>query len=273
MPRRATLTYTSEDARARGVDGAPVAASGVRVYYCRSTGAAALATDADLAALPTRRTDGAAILDTTACTLRLYAEPGGTVVLRRRGYGGEADSVEVQVRLAVGGVPVAYRVPPPPPSGGGSKKDVSRFLYILPDALSPHLPGTGGDGGPGDDDGVDGGRPPPAVALKLRGGGCQLAARLRWNKEDGGDKAHIVTINAERVGVSLPASLAADEAGARSAVADALTAALDVRRSAVAVQAGPPGDAASRIVLVTGVPPWEAFEKLVALVEAGAARE
>lgn len=270
MPRRATLTYTSEDARARGVDGAPVAASGIRVYYCRATGAAALATDANLAALPTRRTDGAGILDTTACTLRLYAEDGGTVVLKRRGYTpGEPDVCEVQARLVVGGVPVAYRVPPPPP-GGSSKKDVSRFLYILPDALSPHLPGTGGDGG-ADDGGDDDGHPPPAVALKLRGGGCQLAVRLRFlqgGEETGDTKACIASINAERVGLVLPAALANNEAGARAAIAEAVAAALDVRRSAVAVQAGPPGDAASRIVLVTGVQPFEAFEKVVGLVEA-----
>jgi len=214
MPRRATLTYTSEDARARGLAAGgtgEAAGGGVRVWYCRASGAAALMTDADLGALPVRRTDGAAILDTTACTLRLYAQPEpAPILLTRRRYGGggggtgaSSTTTEVQARLAVGGVPVAYRVPPPPPSaasGAGSAAAASRFLYILPGALSPHLPGTGGDGG-GEEDGGGGGEggadappPPPPVALKLRGGGCQLAVRLVFDAEGEAEPTTAATI-------------------------------------------------------------------------------
>ena len=268
MPRRATLTYTSEDARARGlaVGGGGNEPSGkLRVYYCRATGAAALATDADLSTLPTRRTDGASILDTSACTLRLYAQPESAPVLltrRRYGAGGAADSTtEVQARLAVGGVPVAYSIPSP---GSTTSTTASKFLYILPDALSPHLPGTGGDGG--EEEGGGGADaalpPPPPVALKLRGGGCQLAVRLVFEeRESQGDTASISGVSAERVSVTVPASLRTHEPGLRAAVAAAVAGALDVRRSAVAVQAGP--DAESRVVLVTGVGPPEAFEGCV----------
>ena len=288
MPRRATLTYTSEDARARGLAPGGSGAAGedgggrLRIYYCRATGVAALATDADLAALPTRRTDGASILDTAACALRLYAEEAGTVLLTRRGYAvGSPDTVELQRRLSVGGVPVAYRAAPRPGGGGGGgpgghpphPPDLSRFIYILPDALSPCLPGTGGDGG-GEEDGAEVTHPPPPVAIKLRGGGCQLAVLLVFDEggEDGSragasEDAAIAGVSPEWVSVRVPARLRSHEAGVRATVAEAVAAALDARRSAVAVQAGP--DAGTRIVLVTGVGPPDAFEMLLSRTAAG----
>jgi hypothetical protein len=56
MPKRTTTTYSSEDA----VD----TDRRIFVYYCRYSGEPAFITDADLEALPMRKTDNARVIDT-----------------------------------------------------------------------------------------------------------------------------------------------------------------------------------------------------------------
>jgi hypothetical protein len=107
MPRKITHFYTSQDAakaaRLEGRSGAGAggsAAGRLRPYFCTSTGAHLLTTDADLdderSPLPRRRTDGALVLDETKHTLRLYLVDGGVKVVGRRG-----GVREKQLRLCV----------------------------------------------------------------------------------------------------------------------------------------------------------------------------
>jgi hypothetical protein len=139
MPKKATILYTSSDAPRTldagggngGGNGAQPTTGDLHVYHCRASGRAAFITDADVDALPRRRADGAAILDTTRYTWRPFGEakqgaaapppPTTAAKLVRRADG----SVERQFRLCVGPLPFAYRSPDP--SG--------ELVYVLPDAV------------------------------------------------------------------------------------------------------------------------------------------
>lgn len=57
MPRRTTLTYSSEDAQVAAVED-------IFVYYCKYSGQHVLTTNCDLAKAPRRRTDEATVIDT-----------------------------------------------------------------------------------------------------------------------------------------------------------------------------------------------------------------
>ena len=106
MPRKITHFYTSQDAakaarlEGRSGDAAAAAAGRLRPYFCSSTGAHLLTTDADLdderSPLPRRRTDGALVLDESKHTVRLYLVDGGVKVVSRRG-----GVREKQLRLCV----------------------------------------------------------------------------------------------------------------------------------------------------------------------------
>ena len=76
MPKRSTATYTSEDAPAS--EEAPL-----YVYYCRYSGEHCLITDAALSALPRRRTDNAAVLDTESAVVRLQATQAPPKYIKR----------------------------------------------------------------------------------------------------------------------------------------------------------------------------------------------
>ncbi|KAF5838221.1 hypothetical protein DUNSADRAFT_3201 [Dunaliella salina] len=77
MPKRTTLTFTSEDApQQQG------AAEQLYVYYCKYTGKHAFTIDTDINKLPRRRTDGARIVDTGAHSIKLYTTPGGSKLIR-----------------------------------------------------------------------------------------------------------------------------------------------------------------------------------------------
>ena len=76
MPKRSTATYTSEDAPAS--EEAPL-----YVYYCRYSGEHCLITDAALSALPRRRTDNAAVLDTETAVVRLQATQAPPKYIKR----------------------------------------------------------------------------------------------------------------------------------------------------------------------------------------------
>ena len=165
MPRKITHFYTSQDAakaaRLEGRSGGDAAASAagrLRPYFCSSTGAHLLTTDADLdderSPLPRRRTDGALVLDEAKHTVRLYLVDGGVKVVSRRG-----GVREKQLRLCV-----ACDAGPMPDvgvggGGGGEKTSCSsataaassttillpvayrtdarsKLLYILPGAVT-----------------------------------------------------------------------------------------------------------------------------------------
>lgn len=110
MPKRTTLTFTSEDAPAANEEK-------LYVYYCKFTGKHAftvgkrpgwfsevlgapgllegctdlarylLGADADINKLPRRRTDGARIVDTDVHTIKLYTSDGGVKLIKRCAHG------------------------------------------------------------------------------------------------------------------------------------------------------------------------------------------
>lgn len=114
MPKRTTLTFTSEDAPQQ-----PGAAEQLYVYYCKYTGKHAFTigackgwesaclvkqnwqaneqlcptlfqsctshSDTDINKLPRRRTDGARIVDTQEHSVMLYTTPGGSKLIKRCG--------------------------------------------------------------------------------------------------------------------------------------------------------------------------------------------
>lgn len=201
----------------------------LNVYYCAFAGTHALTLSADLATLPRRRTDGAIIVDTKATGARLYVQDGGVNVVKRRG-----GRREVQHRVAVGGVPIGYRAAADSP-----------LLYILPDALTAHGGGSGGGGGP----------PVPPCILPLRGGGCAISAAVV-----GGPAAAVLKLAADHVTLQV-----ADGAG-DDGLLELVRTALGVRRSAVAAQRGV--SPAHRLLLVTGVTPPVAFDKLAKAAKA-----
>mmetsp|Transcript_11992 Transcript_11992/g.33731 ORF Transcript_11992/g.33731 Transcript_11992/m.33731 type:complete len:232 (+) Transcript_11992:176-871(+) len=113
MPKRATLTYSSEDANT-------LKEQQVFVYYCKYSGKHALTTDVDLALLPLRPADSSRVMDTNKFMCKVYADDGGLKVIRRK-----SGKLEKQYRLNIGRLPVAYRSDPD-----------SHLLYILDNAVS-----------------------------------------------------------------------------------------------------------------------------------------
>lgn len=141
MPKRATLTFSSDDA-------SHIKSQELHVFYCKYSGQHAMTTDCDLTKVgcsvppapvshclgtlcmssgiparghpavrcglpsvhpmrsqaPRRRTDGAAVVDTERYQVKLYTTPGGEKLIKRRG-----GAVEKQYRLNLGRLPVAYR--------------------------------------------------------------------------------------------------------------------------------------------------------------------
>lgn len=74
-------------------------------YYCLCfLSRHALSTDCDLSKAPRRRTDGAIVLDSEFYTVKLYTSDGGVKLISRKN-----GSVERQIRINLGQVPIGYR--------------------------------------------------------------------------------------------------------------------------------------------------------------------
>lgn len=235
MGKRAVLTFSSDDAPATSHD--------LHVLYCAASGLHVLTTDADLAAAPTRRTDGAIILDAAPAAgrlVKLYAREGGTIVVTRRG-----GRREVVTRLVVGQgegeVQVGYTCAAHP-----------SLVYLFPDALTD-APGKGEGGAP----------PPPPCIVALRGGGSGVSLAV----VGGADAPRVAAVSSSAITLAVPPD--AGTPAADDAVLDVARAALGVRRSQLAVQAGAGGGPASRLLLVTGVAPPEAFAAFAGAVKRG----
>ncbi|PNW74719.1 hypothetical protein CHLRE_12g485750v5 [Chlamydomonas reinhardtii] len=113
MPKRTTLTFTSED-------GPRVDSAKLYVYHCKYSGRHAFTIDADLKKMPRRRTDGAYIVDTNEHTIKLYTTDGGLKYIKRQN-----GAIEKQYRQNLGQLPIAY------------KSDLtSPLLYILDNAVT-----------------------------------------------------------------------------------------------------------------------------------------
>ncbi len=147
MPRRATLTYSSEDAPQLGGDE-------LHVYYCRYSGKHAMTTECDLPSAPRRRADNSRVLDLEAYTTKLYMTEGGSKLIRRAN-----GNVEKQHRLLVGKLPVAY-----------SAEGNNRYLYVLDGALTSYAK----------DEQLrqDGGAPVPPCISRLDAGVTQVSLEI-----------------------------------------------------------------------------------------------
>jgi hypothetical protein len=97
MPKRTTLTFTSENA-------AKPDEEQLLVYYCKYSGRHALTTNISLGKLPRRKMDNSRVLDTQLYTAKLYTDDGGTKLIKRHN-----GKIEKQYRLNVGVLPIAYR--------------------------------------------------------------------------------------------------------------------------------------------------------------------
>lgn len=116
MPKRATLTYTSEDAP-------KTTEAQLYVYYCKYSGIHAFTTDCDLNKLPRRRTDNSRILDMEKHAIRLQTSDGGEKLIKR--FDGR---IERQLRLNIGKLPIAYH-----------NEEGGRYLYILDNAVTTYV--------------------------------------------------------------------------------------------------------------------------------------
>ena len=97
MPKRATLTFSSDDAP-------NIQSEKLYVYYCKYSGRHALTTDCNLAKAPRRRTDQAAVIDTKKHSVKLYTTDGGMKLVKRK-----AGAIEKQYRFNVGRLQIGYR--------------------------------------------------------------------------------------------------------------------------------------------------------------------
>jgi hypothetical protein len=97
MPKRTTLTFTSENA-------AKPDEEQLFVYYCKYSGRHALTTNISIGKLPRRKMDNSRVLDTQLYMTKLYTSDGGTKLIKRHN-----GKIEKQYRLNVGVLPVAYR--------------------------------------------------------------------------------------------------------------------------------------------------------------------
>jgi len=97
MPKRSTATFTSEDAPES--DDAPL-----YVYYCKYSGEHCLITDATLASLPRRRTDGALVLDTDEAIVRVQAQQQPPKYIKRCAFCAVAGASRSWARWGCAGV-------------------------------------------------------------------------------------------------------------------------------------------------------------------------
>lgn len=110
------LNYTSEDSVVTKTE------KKLRTYYCSICGAHSLVSEADLAGLPKRKSDGSYVLKESATFTKRYMQDGERVLLKR------GNGIEVQHRLKCQDCenPLAYQ------ARTGTLKD---YLYIFSDSL------------------------------------------------------------------------------------------------------------------------------------------
>ena len=244
MPKRSTTIFSSEDAEPVGGGQAAL-----NVYHCAFSGEHVLTTDAVLASLPRRRTDGAAVLDTARFVLRLMGKEEGVKYLRR-GDG----QLERQLRHATAaGLVYGYRTEPD-----------GRYVYLLPDALTCFSALTAAK---------PSSHPPPpphsplGVPLCVRAlpgaAGVQLAVLLRERSR----AASVLEVGSEEVTVAVTGGAA----GCASELQAVLARALGVRAQQLTVLKG--WSEGSRLITVAGgVTPAEAHAALLEAAAVGKAR-
>ncbi|KAK9808911.1 hypothetical protein WJX72_006244 [[Myrmecia] bisecta] len=224
MPRRATLTFSSEDAP-------ELKADELHVYYCKFSGRHALTTECNLSKAPTRRTDGSAVIDTKKYKTKLYTSDGGVKLLKRRN-----GAVEKQYRLTVGKLPVAYRSEPE-----------SELLYILEGALTSYSVQERGMGDA---------TPVPPCILGVQPNIMQIALEV----DDRADNPQLIKISADYVRIQISSAISHDDANEE--ILEFMRSMLSVRLGQLSLLRGE--STRHKLLMVEGMTPSAAFEKLQA---------
>mmetsp|Transcript_5159 Transcript_5159/g.14829 ORF Transcript_5159/g.14829 Transcript_5159/m.14829 type:complete len:235 (-) Transcript_5159:303-1007(-) len=177
MPKRATLTFSSDDNQAA----APV---NLYVYYCKYSGRHVLTTDCNIDKAPKRRTDAASVIDTEKYQVKLYALETGPKLIKRR-----SGAIERQYRLNCGKLPIGYRI-----------EREGRYLYILENSVTSYSVGR-------EQEGSD--KPPvPPCITQDESGLCLVKLEV----DDHADKASLLKITADYVRVEISGAVTSTEA-------------------------------------------------------------
>lgn len=224
-PKKTTLTYSSEDVRSQQE-------SDLRVYYCRYSGKPALITDALLRDTPRRTRDGAFVLDTRKCNVRMIASKSKPILLRRA----DGKGYEKQQRFVINGLPVAYTI-----KSHKLNSSCQNYVYIVPDALTSH---SASERSAQD-------RPVPPC-IRQEEGGTSIAVVL----QDMQPANRLRRVGADEVtfGVRDPAE------DVKESLAQMVARMLRVKLSAVHVYPG--RSLQSRVVKVENLSPREVYERL-----------
>ncbi|KAG1657191.1 hypothetical protein FOA52_003605 [Chlamydomonas sp. UWO 241] len=236
MPKRTTLTFTSEDAPKQAEDDT------LFVYYCKYSGKHAFTIDKDINNLPKRRTDGARVADMDKYTVKLYATDGGMKLIKRIN-----GNIERQYRLNVGKLPVAYK----------SEAD-GKLLYILDNSVSTYVVGQSGTGGKM--------LIPPCISRNANG-----ATQIKIDIEDRAHRPALVRISADSVRIHVTINVASE--GSREEILGLFSKVLNVRIAQLQLaRPAKPGAGRKRMVIVDGVSAQEVFDKMQLAVNAEVAK-
>ncbi|KAL6756952.1 hypothetical protein V8C86DRAFT_2612421 [Haematococcus lacustris] len=227
MPKRTTLTFTSEDVPQTNDDK-------LFVYYCKFTGKHAFTIDCDINKLPKRRTDGSRIVDQTEHTMKLYTTDGGTKLLKRHN-----GKIERQQRLNVGPLPVAYKC-----------DEESPYVYVLSDAVVTYVNQAVITG--------DKVLVPPCIRHHGPSGGTEVRLEI----EDRVHRPALVKISADHVRIHITSNITSDSA--QPEILQMMAKALAARLVQLTLVRG--NRSRSRWLLVDHLTPAEVFEKLQASV-------
>ncbi|CAG9461255.1 unnamed protein product [Pedinophyceae sp. YPF-701] len=190
MPKRTTISFTSEDAPDLQEDK-------LFVYYCKYSGKHAMTTDVDLQSAPRRQSDNATVIDTSKCLCRTYLQDGGVKVIKL-----PEGKAEKHYRLCVGQLPVAYRTEPN-----------GKLLYVMDGALSTYA----------DDSKKDLASLVPPCIISSGTGGVQVMLEVEERAENSG----ITGISADSVQLSIQAPL--DSVKAKEQIFELMSTALQRR--------------------------------------------
>eukprot|EP00884_Botryococcus_braunii_P012205 jgi/Botrbrau1/20986/Bobra.0144s0005.1 len=231
MPRRTTLTYSSEDAQvAAGED--------VFVYYCKYSGKHVLTTNCDLTKAPKRRTDESSVIDTRRFVVRLYTRDGGVKLIRR------GEIVERQYRINKGNLPIGYY----------SELD-GQYLYIFKNSLTTYSTED-------KEKGVHAGAAPvPPCILPTDDGGTQISLEI----DDRADVPAILKISADHIRIQIVHGIAHEAAGEE--LLEYMRAVLGVRLGQLSLLRG--ASTRHKLLVVEGHSPATVFHKVQATMKRG----
>lgn len=227
MPKRTTLTFTSEDAPAAQEER-------LYVYYCKFTGRHAFTIDCDINKLARRRTDGARIVATEEHTIKLYTTEGPTKLIKRHN-----GKIERQYRLHVGVLPIGYTCEPE-----------AQYVYILGDAVATYVNQAVITG--------DKVLVPPCIRQHPATGGTEVRLEI----EDRVHRPALVKVSADHVRIHVTSNIASETV--HMEILQMMAKALGARLTQLQLNRGNRGR--SKFLVVENLSPEEVFEKLQASV-------